>query len=833
MTRSLRTWLVIAAFPAVACQGYFENPGPDVATGPDLTRFAGAGVGEACSADDDCRDGLACEASGCAPLGDRLADEKCLLSDECADGLNCGWSGFCAPEGSGLDECASSSDCPKGQYCRLVSVSGTCASPSSDAGDLGAPCETTADCLAGLACSFVSKTCVAGAMLLNPDLYIGTACPDESAEPFGVRMALPGSDANADFYSLPFPSDVRLVDGRVDLSGHPVPGPGSVGFDLVAAVVDALEAEADGFSVYPLVLFRFTRPVDPATLTTGGANPTLRLVELPSGDAVPFTFSFAEAPGKYACGHRLALRPTWSRPLKARTTYAAVVTRGVRSLAPEGQSAEEPEALDDLPALLSASAPAEAAAKAAWQAYAPLRAWLGAGTVQAEAVAGATVFTTGDPTAVMKSFPAAAAAAPAPKVVKASVTVCQPGTRSPCATPDFASTADGLAGGADPRDCPKTALAGFYEVHLKLTLPVYQNGERPYLREGGALNLVDGKPVAVGTEEVCAAVTVPSGAMPPSGWPLVLYAHGTSGSFRTGAATYGEIAADWGVATLAIDQPMHGDRRSSTDDPGPLFYNYANPQAAKGNLYQGAADNFALLRFAKAFDDTLGAAGRVAFDDDRLVYMGHSQGATTGPLFLPYADELKAAVLTGAGGSLVEGLLGKEKPYNASVGMRVGLQEIDLDAWHPVLALIEHYFDATEPALYAPLAFAEPVGEPLSVLNVVGWDDHYSPWRAGVIFAASLGGAWAVPDHQPADLDVTGFDPETDLGLEGVDLPAAGLSGNITAPGGKKVTGASVAHVSNGTYDGHFVGARNEAAARQIANFLGDVFASKTPRVVE
>lgn len=833
MTRSLRMGFVTVAWTAVACQGYFENPGPDVAGGLDLVRFEGAGVGEACAADDDCRDGLACGASGCAPVGDRLVDEKCLLSAECSDGLNCGWSGFCAPEGSGLAECSSSSDCPKGAYCRLVSVSGTCATPSAGASDLGGPCEATADCLAGLACSFVSQTCVAGALLLNPDLYIGTACPDESAEPFGVRMALPGTAAGADFYSLPFPSDVRLVDGRVDLSGHPIPGPGSTGFDLVAAIVDALEAEADGFSVYPLVLFRFTRPVDPATLRNAGGNPTLHLVELPSGDAIPFTFSYAEAPGKYACGHRLALRPTWSRPLKARTTYAAVVTRGVRSLAPEGQAAEEPAPLDDLGLLLSAAAPGEAGAKRAWQAYAPLRAWLGASTVPADAVAGATVFTTGDPTAVMKGFPAAAAAAAAPKVVAGSVTVCKAGVHSPCATPDFASTPAGLAGDADARDCPKVTPVGFSEIHLKLTLPVYQNGERPYLREGGAVNLVDGKPAAVGTEQVCAAVTVPDGAMPGSGWPLVLYAHGTNGSFRTGAATYGEIAGDWGVATLGIDQPMHGDRRSSTDDPGPLFYNYANPQAAKGNLYQGAADNFALLRFAKAFDDTLGAAGRVAFDDDRLVFMGHSQGATTGPLFLPYADDLQAAVLTGAGGSLVEGLLGKQKPYDASLGMRVGLQEIDLDAWHPVLALIEHYFDATEPALYAPLAFAEPVGKPLSVLNVMGWDDHYSPWRAGVIFAASLGGAWAVPDHQPADLDVTGYDPEDDLDLVGVDLPAAGLSGNITAAGGKKVTGASVAHVSNGTYDGHFVGARNEAAVRQIATFLGDVFASKPPRVVE
>jgi len=834
MSLDRHSWAFLLVGVALACQGVFDNPAEDVTGEPDQTRFLGAGVGEVCGADDDCRAGLSCAQGSCAALGEAAVNDKCLLSAECGPGLNCGWSGFCTAAGSGLDECSSASDCARGQYCELISFSGSCAEPAADAGDLGTACQSAGDCLAGLACSAVSHTCVAGALLLNPDLYIGTACPDESSQPFGVRMALPSEHPDADFYAFPFPSDVRLAGGSLDLGGHPRPGPGFLGFDLVGAVIDALQADAKGFSVYPLVFLRFTRPVDPASLVQSGGGATVHFVELPSGAPVPFTFAFSADAGKYICGNRLAIRPGWSQPLKPLTTYAVVVTRGVRSQpAVEGMMGEEPEALDELAQLLAGAAPAAPGVQAAWATFAPLRAWLGAGTIPVDSVAGATVFTTGDPTSVLRQLRAAALAAPAPTVVPGSVTVCKAGVKSPCATPNWASTPKGQAGGDDPRDCPKGGPVGYQEIHLKLRLPTYQDGERPYLSEGGSVHVVDGKPAAQGTEEVCAAVTVPVGNAPAKGWPLLLYAHGTGGSFRTGAGAYGKVSADNKVATLGIDQPMHGDRRGLDADPGPLFYNYANPRAARGNLVQGAADNFALVRFAKAFDDVLGAAGRVAFDDTRLVYMGHSQGATTGPLFLPYEDDLQAAVLTGAGGSLVEGLLGKQQPYDSKVGISLGLQEVDLDAWHPVLGLIEYYFDATEPALYATKVFAHPEGKALSVLNVVGWDDHYAPWHGGVVFAASLGGNWGLPDHVPAELDLTGFDPVGDLGLVGKALTVQGVSGNVTVAGQGTVTGFSVAWASDGSYDGHFVGTRNPGAQKQIATFLADVFAGKVPRVVK
>src|SRR5262249_12159986 len=146
--------------------------------------------------------------------------------------------------------------------------------------------------------------------------------------------------------------------------------------------------------------------------------------------------------------------------------------------------------------------------------------------------------------------------------------------------------------------------------------------------------------------------------MPAGGWPLVIYAHGTGGSFRSaitegvsamlaGASVpspTGGAAADAHVAVLGIDQVEHGPRRGgSTASPNALFFNSANPAAARDNALQGAVDQMSLARFAKALD--LAAADsptgvEIKFDPAAVAYWGHSQGATEGGIAVPYAPEL-------------------------------------------------------------------------------------------------------------------------------------------------------------------------------------------------
>jgi len=106
-----------------------------------------------------------------------------------------------------------------------------------------------------------------------------------------------------------------------------------------------------------------------------------------------------------------------------------------------------------------------------------------------------------------------------------------------------------------------------------------------------------GKPVLQRMETVRVALSVPDGAVPATGWPTVLYAHGTGGSYRSfvndGSAR--RFAAE-GFAVMGTDQIMNGTRIPDGDSPELSFYNFQNPLAGRDNSRQGRPDTFQLVR---------------------------------------------------------------------------------------------------------------------------------------------------------------------------------------------------------------------------------------------
>lgn len=870
-------WCLLLA----GCESTFTHHVADAQGSADGgSGFAGAGVGSKCAADPDCRLGLHCKAATCQATSSTAANGACLLSSECGAGLHCGWSGFCTAQpggtvavgqgctrtaecGAGLycaflpanqcpgggtcgtcktpsatdvpvpgEECTSANACPPGMVCDLIGLSGVCKVPTGQ-GDLGAKCSKAEECLAGLACSATKKQCVAGSLFLDPDLYPGVECNDdaEANEPFQAVVRLPRTSTTTDFYALPFPNDLRKKNGHVDVSAHPHPGLGLVGFDSVQAVMDALAGEMTGFGLTSGLYVRFTRPLDPKSLTSG-ATGTVRLINLATGADVPVTASFTASRNKYICGNWLYVHTNWARLLEPKTQYALVLTDGIQ-LAADQKGDKIPKQAEDMALLVSDASPKDDAQVAAWKTYEPLRIWLKKAGVPAKRVIAGSVFTTWEPRQQMQDLAAVALGALPPTIANDTAPVaCAKGVHSPCATPNWATTVAGKAGIPDPRDCPQVDTPGYTEVHARIKLPYFQTGERPYLHSGGALNIDKGKPAIVGYESVCMAITVPKAAMPAGGWPLLVFAHGTGGSFRSvGDGVAAQVSALTGnggaavrYATLGIDQPMHGNRRGVgvDTDPGPLFYNFANPLAARGNFYQGAADNFSLFQFAKTFAGALpGVAGTVKFDPTRLVYMGHSQGGTTGPMFLPYMPGLRGAVLSGCGGSLVYGLLGKKKPYDASLGLRIALQDAQIDDHHPVLNLLQFYFEASDPLLYAPLLYTTPVAgiAPLNVLHTYGQGDSFTPPITSRIFAAATGGTLGLPGTPLPSW----FDSIADLGMATAPLP---LGGNIKSAG-QVVTGVTIqatndakTSVTGSAYDGHFVAFHDKDTVRRVSTFL-------------
>lgn len=849
--RGLRLVMVLAVAALPGCSALFDDNAidariPDIRVDIDVADVqvdptSGKATGEACDASavvPECRFGLSCIDGACRTTGDKLENRPCILTGECGDDLYCGFAGACQPAGAGVvgSACTTAADCTRGLVCRSLGFGGACV--AAGAGDLDAPCDGVEDCQAGLSCG-AEGTCVAGSPVFGLRPWSGVTCQDEAADgPPVVHFEVPRTAsplvADGDFFRLPFPNDIRMKGGALDLSGFPTPGPGVVGFDPVARIVDAAEKVQKGFSTEPVVTFRISTGFKLDTIRAGDdpvAGPAtlyFRNIDKDSpqyGWTPDFSYFVTDGGSKYICPRYVSVRPTWNGPLLPDTTYAVIIADGLQT------NASTPFVADaDMAVMMAATAPSDPDLLAAWNAYAPLRAYVAdpAVAIPAGRVIAAAVFTTQKVNDVLPAVRAAIHEGPMPE--PAGLIECKPGVVSVCD--------DGLTGDDHVRGCfSESPLV--HELHMKVPLPKVQAGTRPYLapEDGGDLAFdAAGKPTLQGTELVCVSLTIPKGQpMPDGGWPVAIYGHGTGGTFRSAVSDAGEALAaidlgdgtTVGVAALGWDGPMHGTRRGADIDPGALFYNLANPVAARGNLIQGAADVFALVRALKAW--TIDAASSptgeaIRFDPLKIMLVGHSQGATTGPLASPYEPDVRNAIWSGAGAGLVLSLLNKKEPVDAALAGAVALQELNqgvpvpLNDLHPALALVQGLFDAVDPLNHGRFATIDRRGEnPIQhVMMTYGIGDSYTPGATGKAFARVLRATLVEPvyeDFGPA------FPP--------VEAP---IRDNLVVPGGK--ASVVVVQARPDGYDGHFVLFRDATLQRRYKQWVGTFVRDGAPTLV-
>ncbi len=138
----------------------------------------------------------------------------------------------------------------------------------------------------------------------------------------------------------------------------------------------------------------------------------------------------------------------------------------------------------------------------------------------------------------------------------------------------------------------RARIRGFRRGALLLALALGGGcgSDPPYARDGGAIEVdSSGDPVIQRMEALRFAVSVPRGTMPAAGWPIVLYAHGTGGDYRSFIDNETALVlAAQGLAVISIDQPLHGTRAppgSATED---AFFNYQNPIAGRDHVRQHA-----------------------------------------------------------------------------------------------------------------------------------------------------------------------------------------------------------------------------------------------------
>ncbi len=638
----------------------------------------GGDIGDACESAADCQPELACANDGtCQTFGQHGTTgygQSCTHSDECAYGTVCsGHSWTCAYAGE----------------------AGT--------GAMGDTCGLDADCEVGFVCED-DDTCQATGLTWWP----GVDCEGEDhTAPFRVLFEVPWLPAQEElnFYGLPFSTDVRAPGGAVDLSGHPRPGD-SVPTDLVDLALLDIDQNVEGYGLNPTIYLRFSRKhiVDTLRAFEGDLS-NIRYADITptSPDYGPrsgYAWRAATGRGRYICHDWVAVSVHPGQPLRPDTTYAVYITDTVQ--AEDGDYVRRDE---DFDAVMQDDPPDDQRLLDAWEAHAPLRDYLDDQGLLPDAVVGAAVFTTGNPAGVLSGLAETVAGA-TDGLEPTELTLCDDGVVSPCDD-----------GGL--REC-EAAAEGYHELHGRFELPSFQSGTAPYSQNGGGWTWdADGLPFVHGTEEVCFALTVPTGEAPAAGWPVAVVAHGADDGFRAAvdsglasvlaaAEVDGEVAARF--ATLTIDLPGHGSRaRGSAQEGSWLFENPDNPDAALGNALQASADLHALLGWLDGGGVDASLTGTEhTFDPEGRVLVGLGLGARPTTLTLAWSDEAVAGVLDGGGAYRIESMVHAREPVDLKIASEVAVAETRLDRFHPMLNLLQLQHERGDPVCYGGQVLTEP-----------------------------------------------------------------------------------------------------------------------------
>lgn len=606
------------------------------------------------------------------------------------------------------------------------------------------------------------------------------------SEPATALFELPGD--STDFYALPFPNDLRReADGTIDLSAFPT---NSLIADKYRMAADAL----DGFGLNQAVYARFDRAIDSPNLPTPAesveADASVYLVDIDPdspkrGTRTPIVVRFREEPTRTLGENHIVARPYPGFGLAEGTTYALVITKRVTGVL-------SAPTFDEL-----VGDGGDARVAAARAVYQPLLDWLDEpGGDDRGDVVSAAVFTTQRATQILPALRKGILGTPQPVAADIMVYVDMSMDPPPPPNPDF------------------TIFVGNY------TAPNFQTGDVPYRDAPTGQIIVDGDTAVVQRmEPMRFGLTVPTGPVPPNGFPITIYAHGTGGDHLSFVedGTAAALAAQ-GIAVISTDQVLHGPR-NPTGDAEIDFFNVANPYAMRDNGLQGAADAFSQLRLVQGmqFQDS----GRtIKFDATKVYFFGHSQGGLTGPGFVAFEPSLTGAVFSGTGGLLYLGLLYKTKPLDVSMLLATFLRDDPVDEDNPTLHLAQMWLDRTDGANYAPMMVREPPpgNAPKNIFQTEGFTDTYTPNPSIEAFATALGGNLIqLPDTK----DILGLD------LRGRDVKTAPFSGNVD--------GTTVALGQYKEFlhsDGHFVVFDIPTARRQAASFLGTLAATGTATVV-
>ena len=637
-------------------------------------------------------------------------------------------------------------------------------------------------------------------------------------------------DVFGDFFSSPWPNDFYTnPDGTIRLDGFPKPV-----FDINDPAPYLLmnqylttAASIVGFGTNTPVYWTFEEAINTATLPAPPVDPPsfsnssvlLVNIDLSSPNynkLTPIEWHWTGAATFYEpSGNLLAVAPYDGFPLDPSTMYAMILTDGVTdaSNGPLGRSQLMADLYSGKP---SGNADLDAV-------YYPFALWLDShsGDLDPEKVRAVTVFSTQDPVSETRGMSEYIKAQYPNGAISGALQDCafrEAHTGWVCfdghyTSPNFQKTVDTF----DP-----------------ITLEQFTDYAHRYA--GGQFEFnPSGNPIVQETESLEFAFCVPSDASPPAGgWPIALISHGTTGDYDsyigTGSNSRTIRMMNAGIATMGIAQPLHGTRCDDLYCPEVdldlLSYNFINPDSARATTRQTVMDNTALTAFIKAGKLVLSQAtcsswptvgqyagpSTIPINTGKIYFHGHSQGGISGAIAAGVQDDIDGWVFSGAGGRISITVMERTDPNILDMldDLNVLAKE-DAYKHHPLLMLVQHLGEITDPVNYSPFWVQKPYANVAqNIMVTTGYLDDQTP--KNTTYAMCIAGRvpQILPLSGPIDELVPGL---TLLGYAPVARPA---SNTVTGPD----QGSATCGLLQYPTDGHFAIFDNNDAASVYQEFL-------------
>ena len=297
---------------------------------------------------------------------------------------------------------------------------------------------------------------------------------------------------------------------------------------------------------------------------------------------------------------------------------------------------------------------------------------------------------------------------------------------------------------------------GTLDIPYYLSPPSAQNPAAPITEFWQESNGLNSTPVQTSTLTIPLILTVPNASsgktMPADGWPITIYQHGIT-RVRTDALIHADSLASQGIATIAIDLPLHGVTATdpatnplaafhasntpfpndgeltfnldlannmtgaigspdgNIDDSGTHFLNLASLLTSRDNIRQGVVDLIVLRK-------SLGNIPGVKIDTSKVGLLAHSLGGLVAVPYLAVESQRTPASLVTTGGGIARFVNGSSAfgpTIRAGLAAAAGITEnADLQAF---LGATQAILDSADPINYGAVAASK---HPIHMIEVVG-----------------------------------------------------------------------------------------------------------------